>query len=328
LEGAAVTRWALIVLSACLLGSACAQAAPRQAVLVVVGAAGDPEYQPLFESWADDWRTATERASAEFSVIGLDGEGEQPDRERVQTWLAKSHDGVDLVWLVLIGHGTFEGETAKFNLRGPDVSAKELAEWMSAVKAPLTVINCASASAPFINRLSAKGRVVITATKSGHELNFARFGQHIAEAINDPQADLDKDEQTSLLEAYLTACRRVEEFYEREQRLATEHALLDDNGDGLGTPAAWFRGVRATQRAKEGAALDGVRAHQIHLVPSHREARLPAEVRKRRDAIELEIAALRGEREKLDADEYYRRLEWLMVQLARLYESGSKPAAK
>jgi hypothetical protein len=303
-------------------------AAPRQAVLVVIGASGDKEYESQFEDWANDWRNAAERASAEIAVVGLSGGKTQPDREQLKQWLADPHDEVDLVWLVLIGHGTFENETAKFNLRGPDVSAEELAEWASAVKAPLAIINCTSASAPFINRLSAKGRVVVTATKSGHEMNFARFGKYMAATINDPQADLDKDEQTSLLEAYLTACRRVAEFYEGEKRLVTEHALLDDNGDGLGTPAAWFRGVRATQRAKEGAALDGARAHQIHLVPSEREARLPADVRRRRDALELEIAALRGEHQKLDADEYYRRLERLMVQLARLYESADEPAAK
>jgi hypothetical protein len=319
LERLAVTRIALLLLPACVLWCECALAASRQAVLVVVGAAGDEKYEPLFKRWADEWRTAAERASAEFTAIGLDDEREKPDRDRVQGWLTRQDDKVDFVWLVLIGHGTFEGEVAKFNLRGPDFSAAELAEWASALKAPTAVINCASASAPFLNRLSAEGRVVVTATKSGHELNFARFGQYMAEAINDPQADFDKDEQTSLLEAYLTACRRVEEFYESQKRLATEHALLDDNGDGLGTPAAWFRGVRAVQRAKESAALDGVRAHQIHLVPSDREARLPAEVRRRRDELEVQIAALREEREKLAEDEYYGRLERLMVQLAQLY---------
>ena len=324
MEGLAVMRIVCLLLPGLLWGEF-ATAAPRQTVLVVVGAAGEEEYQPLFKRWADDWRTAAERASAEFTVIGIGGKAKAADRDQVHEWLTAPHEDVDLAWLVLIGHGTFEGEVAKFNLRGPDFTAEELAEWASSVKAPLAVINCASASAPFINRLSADRRVVIAATKSGSELNFARFGQYMAEAINDPQADLDKDEQTSLLEAYLTACRRVAEFYDGEKRLATEHALLDDNGDGLGTPAAWFRGLRATQRAKEGAALDGVRAHQIHLVPSDREARLPAEVRRRRDELELEVAALRDKRDALAEDEYYRRLEGLMVQLAQLYASADKP---
>ena len=58
------------------------------------------------------------------------------------------------LWLVLIGHGTFDGHTAKFNLRGPDVSATDLAEWLAEMKRPLAVINCASSSSPFINRLA------------------------------------------------------------------------------------------------------------------------------------------------------------------------------
>ena len=88
---------------------------------------------------------------------------------------------------------------------------------------------------------------------------------------------------------------------------------------GLGTPANWFRGVRATQRAKDGAALDGIRAHQLHLIPSDRERGIPAEMRHRRDQLELSIAALRDQKAKLGEEEYYGRLEKLMVELARLY---------
>jgi hypothetical protein len=210
---------------------------------------------------------------------------------------------------------------AKFNLRGPDVSAEELADWLVPLKRPIAVIQCASASAPFINRLSGSHRVVIAATKSGDEQNFARFGKYISAAIVDPAADLDKDGQVSLLEAYLTACRQVEEFYKQEARLATEHALLDDNGDGLGTPADWFRGIRATQRAKDGAALDGARAHQFHLIVSDHERNLPPEVRRRRDELELKIAALRDVKERLPEVEYFDRLEQLMVELARVYHT-------
>ena len=141
------------------------------------------------------------------------------------------------------------------------------------------VIHCGSASGPFLNRLSGENRVIVTATRSGDEQNYARFGQYLAEAIADPRADLDKDGQVSLLEAYLSASSRVDEYYKTHSQLATEHALLDDNGDRLGTPADWFRGVRATRRAKDGAALDGTRAHQLHLVPSDRERKIPAETR-------------------------------------------------
>lgn len=295
---------------------------PTQNILLVVGAQGQPEYGQMFGKWVDEWRSAADVARANLEVVG-DGAGDKSDRHLLADALRRQADvESDLFWLVLIGHGTFDGNSAKFNLRGADVTAEELAEWLAPVRSPTVVINCASASGPFLNQLSAEGRVVITATKSGYELNFARFGQYFAGAITDPQADLDKDDQVSLLEAYLTACRRVEEFYDEDDRLATEHALLDDNGDGLGTPASWFRGLRATQRAKEGAELDGVRAHQVHLVASDREARMPLELRKRRDALELELEALREQKASLSEEEYFDRLESLMLELARVYQSA------
>ena len=90
--------------------------------------------------------------------------------------------------------------------------------------------------------------MIVTATKSGFEQNFARFGQHLADALADAAADLDGDGQTSLLEAYLTASRATAEFYRQSGRLATEHALLEDTGDGLAMPADWYRGVRPAQK--------------------------------------------------------------------------------
>jgi hypothetical protein len=307
-----------------------ADSRPRQTVIVVLGAPGADEYTPQFLAWSERWREAAEKGAAQFALIGDKGaDDEVNDRTRLQQLLAEQaqHADVELVWLILIGHGSYDGQTAKFNLRGPDVTAEELTAWLAPISAPLALIDCTSASAPLLNVASAANRVVITATKSGYELNFARFGEYLAAAIDDPQADLDKDDQTSLLEAYLTACRGVAEFYESKARLATEHALLDDNGDGLGTPSAWFRGLRATQRAEEGAALDGLRAHQIHLVPSDRESQMPREVRRRRDELELTIAALQSEKESLGEDVYYRRLEPLMLELARLYaELDEAPA--
>jgi hypothetical protein len=226
---------------------------------------------------------------------------------------------------VLVGHGSFDGQTAKFNLRGPDVSAQELAEWLKPLEMQIVLVNCSSASGPWINATAAPGRVVITATKSGDELNFARFGGCLAEAIGDSRADLDKDDQVSLLESYLTACRGVAEFYENDRRLATEHALLDDNGDALGTPASMYVGLRSEARAKQDAPVDGARARQIHLVPSDREAALPREVRARRDELEQSIAALQEQKDQLGEDVYYQKLELLALELAQVYRTESPP---
>jgi hypothetical protein len=117
------------------------------------------------------------------------------------------------------------------------------------------------------------------------------------------------------------------EFYKTEGRLATEQALLDDNADALGTPADWFRGTRATRSAKDGAPLDGARAHQWHLVLSPAEQALPADLRAKRDQLELEIESLRAKKASLPEAQYYARLEPLLVQLARLYDAGAAAPA-
>ena len=118
--------------------------------------------------------------------------------------------------------------------------------------------------------------------------------------------------------------RHVAEFYKTEGRLATEHALLDDNGDNLGTPPDWFRGVRATKAAKDGAPLDGLRAHQFHLIRSGDDLKLPPEARARRDSLEVALSRLRESKKQISEDEYYTKLEALLLEMARLYEQGSK----
>lgn len=298
----------------------------RPDVVVVVGAPGDDEYGKQFQQWAERWQTAAERAGASFQTIGLEEE-ETGDRPRLREKLSGvPRASTEPLWLVLIGHGTFDGQTARFNLRGPDVSAAELAEWLRPIERPLAIVNCASASGPFINALSGTNRVVVTATKSGFEHNFARFGDYLSAAIADPAADLDKDEQTSLLEAFLRASAQTQEFYAEDARLATEHALLDDNGDGLGTPGDWFHGVRAVKVAKEGATADGLRAGQLTFLRSTRERQLPAEARARRDELERKVAELRERKASQDEEAYYGQLEKLLVELARIYEASESAA--
>jgi hypothetical protein len=292
----------------------------RQTVIVIVGAGGTPEYATQFAAWTKLWEQACVRSNAAFATVGLDEAGTSSDLARIQQILTEqSGETATALWIVLIGHGTFDGRTARFNLRGPDLSARDLAEWLKPLHRPLVVIDTASASAPFLKELSSPSRVVITATKSGFEQNYTRFGQYFAEAIVDPKADLDKDGQTSVLEAFLSASHAVEQFYAGAGRLATEHALLDDNGDTLGTPAEWFRGIRPVQKARDGASLDGYRAHQLHLLSSPTEAALPAEVRTRRDQLEIQVMELRDSRAKYSDEEYFAKLEPLLREIAHIY---------
>lgn len=314
--------WFLAGTSSFAGGTDGTNATDRVTVLVAVGAAGEEDFGKAFMKSSELWVQASDKTGAKHIVVGLNPTNAATDLSFLKLALASEPtNSTAELWVVLIGHGTFDGKEAKFNLRGPDLSATDLAEWLKPFHRPVIVINCASSSSPFINKLSAPGRVIVTATKSGYEQNYARFGQFLAAAIIDPNADLDKDGQTSLLEAFLTASRRVTEFYETDGRLATEHALLDDNGDSLGTPADFFRGVRAVKKSADGGAVDGLRAHQLHLMRSEQEQKMPPERRVRRDELEVAIARLRESKPQLGDEEYYRRLENLMLELAKLYST-------
>jgi len=285
-------------------------------VILITGAAGEPEYRDAFAAWSERWELAAARGGGH--VLRATNRA-----ELAAALAAEERSGDDPLWVVFVGHGTYtggDGTHAKLNLRGPDVSAVELSAWLDPIVRPTSVVICSASSAPFVNQLSRPGRVVVTATKSGHQYNYSRFGDYLSRAMDNLEADLDKDGQVSLLEAFLFASAGGAEFYAGETRLATEHALIDDNGDGLGTPASWFRGVRTIRKTEGDQLADGVHAQRRHLVETERERALSADLRRKRDGLEARLDGLRLLKPELATDDYYRRLERLMLQLARLYE--------
>ncbi len=323
-----VERWTLSVLP-CLLAwtlvvlPVAARAEDQAAVIVAIGATGDDAYKGVFERWAEHWKKASSAGDARYLEIGGDPQATDSLPRLRESLKAEAVESTAALWVVLLGHGTFDGKEAKFNLRNDDLAASELAELLQPIRRPVVVVCGFSASGAFLKPLSAPGRVILCAARSGSENNFARFGGYLSEGIADPAADLDKDGETSVLEAWLAASRRVADFYKNEGRLATEHALLDDNGDGLGTPADWFQGVRAVKRAKSNQAPDGLRAHQMHLVPSAAERALAPPVRAERDGLEKELAALRDAKVAMPEAEYFTKLEAILLRLARLYRDGA-----
>jgi len=292
-------------------------------LIVVVGAGGEEKYEAEFAQWATALVKIADSQNMKSIVVGQgETKSETSDRDELEKILKTESTEAGPLWIVLIGHGTFDGQSAKFNLHGPDVSAIELRDWLRDCARQLAIVNCASASGPFVNALSGKDRVIIAATKNGYEMNATRFGGYFVAALGQLSADLDKDQQVSLLEAFLSASNQVAEFYASDGRLATEHALIDDNGDGQGTPGDWFRGIRVAKQAKDTKRLpDGPLAHQWHLVPSDFEKSLPAEFRERRNKIELEIESLRAGKEQMTEEQYHAALEPLFSELAEMYET-------
>ncbi len=309
-----------------LLGSLVALPARGTDVIVAVGAPGEAAFAEVFGRQVERWREGCARGGREIEVlspatrVGLEA--------AIST--AKAVGSSEPLWLVLIGHGTFDGRASKFNLEGEDATPEDFSAWLEGTARPLVVVNTTAASAPFVDALSGEGRIIVTATKDASEVSFAHFGKYFAESVASPEADLDQDGATSLLEAFLVASRETKAFFDDDGRLATEEAVVDDNGDKRGTLAGAFDGLLSTQAAAANSATrlpDGVRAHQVSLVPSPEEAERSPEWKAERDRLELALFRLRARKDEMEEPEYLAALEAVLVPLGELYQDGVPPGA-
>ena len=188
--------WICAILAgvASLTGSAFATSA--RDMVIVVGAEGEPPYKTIFRKEAASWSDAASAAGMNVRTI----DSASPSLAKLRDTLAGLPKAGGDLWLVLIGHGTFDGRNAKFNLPGDDLSATDLADWLKPFHRRLVVLNLFSASGAFLPVLSGNNRIVLTATRSGAERNYSRFGEKIAESLDNPDADLDADGRVSLAE--------------------------------------------------------------------------------------------------------------------------------
>lgn len=285
-------------------------------VLVVVGAEGAPEYGDAFADWAERWAMICERADQKMVQIA-EPQKDSDAIDRLRDALQSLADGTGEhpLWIVLIGHGTWDGTTANFNLVGPDVSAQSMNDWLRGIERPIVLVNCSSSSAPFIDRLSGPRRVIVTATKSGSEQNYARFGEFFSRALASAEADVDHDDAVSVREAFLKASSDVERYYKEQGRLTTEHALLDDNGDRKGSDDALVAG---TATAKDAAQADGTLAATVTLPVPGNTLRLSEQQLRRRAELESQLSEVR---QSHDADPETLRTKALpiLLKLAELY---------
>jgi hypothetical protein len=292
-------------------------------VLVVLGASGEVDYGDQFRVWGKRWKDAFGDGATEVidgTSTSSPGADEKNDRQRTLDWISNTHakesDETRTYWLVLIGHGTNDRTGAKFNLRGPDLSDVEISNALNGTRHRWIIVNCSSSSGPFLSTLSGINRVVITATKSGAEQNFSRFGDYFSEAMLDPSTDLDHDTSISVLEAFLSASNRVARFYVDDSRLASEQSLLDDNADRKGTPAVFFRGLRPVKAPADGLKLDGSLASRVLIRSLGERKERNADQTLKIEQLQAEVELLRTKKSEMDIDEYYAALEKLLIQLA------------
>ncbi len=294
-------------------------------VVIVQGAGGLPEYTKEFDAWRSKWTEFAKQGNASLSHVGSPKDSEKPEEDRavlLQTLAGLETEKPADVWIVFLGHGTFSRGSAKFNLRGPDISATDLEEALKPLKRRIILINCSSSSGPFINQLSGEDRVIVTATRSGEEQNFSRFGGFFIDALAGSDADLDHDEQVSVHEAFLAASELTRLFYLSEGRIPSEHALIDDNGDQKGTPASAFQGLHPVKKPKSGTQFDGRLGVRTVLTAADQQIGFTLQERRQRDQLETSLDQLRSEKDSLSVDEYQQRLEEILIPLAKLYQQA------
>ena len=316
------------------LGAASASAQDVH-LAVIVGLAGDPEHGELFQKWGS---ALVDVASRRYGLprerivylVEKPGEGGTPatgrsTRDEISKafeTLSQKAGGEDVVFVVLIGHGTFDGRIAKFNLPGPDMTAAEFEPLLKRL-APrrVVLVNTASASGPFIEALSGPGRTIVTATRNGAERFATLFGGFFVDAFTAEAADADKNHRVTVLEAFNYALREVTTAYEREGIMLTEHALLDDTGDREGTaqPTADGKEGRVASILSLGAAVSG------DAPPADPKLRALYDERR---ALERRVESLRLLKDSMEPQRYESELEKVLTELAlksrQIREAGGK----
>jgi hypothetical protein len=286
-----------------LLLAACLAAWPATRFLTVAGLGGEPDYEQRFAGWAQEIDRTLKASGGEMRVETLSGPA--ATRARVQSSLeelARSSGREDALVVILIGHGTYDGVEYKFNLPGPDLSATELAGWLDRVPAVRQlVVNTTSASGGALDALRRPNRVVITATRGGHEKNATVFGRYWVEALRDSSADTDKSESISALEAFRFAERKTADFYASQQRIATEHPVLED-------------GAAEEVRASSFALLRFGAAQAAAQNPAKRK------LLDRKEELERQIDRLKFRKAAMPTEEYRKQLSALLLDLARTQE--------
>ena len=287
--------------------------------LTVAGLGGEPEYDQRFTGLAKDLDKLLKASSGEAQVFTL--MGKEASRARLTETFgriagqAKPED--DFV-LILIGHGSFDGVEYKFNLVGPDATAEELARLCNGLPAKRQlIVNTTSASGGSVPALERPGRAVIAATKSGTEKNATVFCRFWVEALHDPEADVDKNEAISALEAFQYAGRKTAAYYESENRLATEHAVFEDTGKG--------EAVReASRESGEGLMLSSFTL--VRFGAAERAANDPAKraLLAKKEELERQIDALKYQKAALSDEDYKKQLTAALVELARVQQELDK----
>ena len=293
------------------LGARATQATPYY--VTVAGLGGEPDYEQRFTALAKDLDKLFKAAASDAHVYTFTGsEATKAHLSDTLGQIAHEAKPEDEFTLILIGHGSYDGEVYKFNLPGPDISGEDLAILCDRIPAKRQlIVNTTSASGGSIGALQKAGRIVIAATKTGTEKNATVFARYWVDALRDGSADIDKNEAITALEAFQFADRKTAAFYESQKRLATEHAIIEDTGKK--------EGVRAAS-AENGEGLLAANFILLRIGAAQKAANDPAKraLLDKREELERKIDLLKYQKAAMNADDYKKQLSDALLELARV----------
>lgn len=284
--------------------------------VIISGSGGEDEYSERFDDWGQRLRQVLiERCDhPEANVLLVNETGENADGtasikgiRNVFRSLSEQVTSGDDVFIFLIGHGSYRRQVGKLNIPGADLTAEDLDGFLKTLSARrIIVVNGASMSAPFVNVLSRVGRIICASTRSTDQRNATQFMRFFIQALEDGSADQNRDDRISVLEICTQASSLTDAWFLSEGLIATENAILDDNGDGLGT------------RLSDISEDDGVLADRCFLlnfrVPKGASPALVAAYGKAID----EVQDLVKKKATMDSVAYYQLLERELVKAAKL----------
>lgn len=291
--------------------------AAERFALIVTGASGEDSYAEPYGQWRQSMVTTLleKLAFDEANILTLFDGGDAKHisnaagvRRCIDTLRAKMRPD-DVLLVLLIGHGSFDGTEAKFNLVGPDLSAAEWAALLKPIPGTLVVVDSTAASFPFLEHLSGPRRIVITATDSVSQRFDTVFPEYFVRALADASADIDKNGRVSVWEAFMAASLGVRRYYTQRGQLPTERALIDDNGDGVGREAG-------------GEGTDGSASSRLYLDPDIPGAAPTDEellaLLQKRASLQIDVDELKQRRQLMTSGEYQNEFERLMIEVARV----------
>lgn len=311
-----MARWRCVAFVLMLVAAPGAVTAGERYVVIVSGASGGAKYAAQQQTWRDELAIAFKDTFIvpEANVVTLSEQNSGTAKStadnirRLFGDMRRRLTREDLLLIILLGHGTFDGESAKFNLVGPDLAATEWKSLLDGIAARLVVVNTTASSFPFLEELSQRGRVIITATDSVAQRFATVFPEYFVKSLRDLSADFDKNRRVSIWEVFAAASAGVQQYYEQRGQLSTERPVLDDNGDKVG-------------REAQAPGPDGNLARTVYLdaEPGSITSDVAlAGLQRRRSAVEAQLEELKERKGSMSDDDYEDELERVLIELARI----------